>query len=97
MPTSKPWNKESIRELRLRLGWSQHDLARRLNVDCDCVSNFENGVSCALPHQEAVLSLLAQHADSISEEVALTPIAEAILEGQQLPQIDRNSVLESLK
>ena len=40
---SRAWNAESVRELRRRLGVTQHQLARRLGVRQQTVSEWETG------------------------------------------------------
>ena len=36
--------KNSLKELRLKRGWTQEDLAKRLNVSKNAVANWEQGV-----------------------------------------------------
>lgn len=91
------WTKEKVRQLRLRMGWSQSDLARRLNVELLIVSEIENGTRSIEMQHESFLSLIWQHADSASEEMALNPMAEQVLAEEDLPQIDRSDLIEKIQ
>ncbi len=97
MTWTMAWDKNTIKQLRLRMGWSQCDLARRLNVEAEIIMKLEEGEMIPQPHHESYFSLLQQHAESASEEVAMAPLAETVLDDQHLNQIDRTSLLDKLK
>jgi len=86
------WNSETIRELRLRLGFCASDLARRLQCECSEVSGWEQGVSLPCGFQLHQLELLQKQAEAVADELAETPLAEQILEDDHLGQIPRDEV-----
>jgi DNA-binding transcriptional regulator YiaG len=90
------WNPEKIRNLRCRLGWTQADLARRLNCESRLVQTWESTT------QEQALASIELHADSLvllekQAEVAADfvfqrPLAEAILDETKTTQVHTNIV-----
>jgi transcriptional regulator with XRE-family HTH domain len=86
------WNAEKIRELRLRLGFSTSDLARRLHTESAAVKDWEAGEILPPPEQLQILDLLSHHAEECAEEVVTCALAEQCLESDELGQIDLNSV-----
>lgn len=82
------WTKENIRTLRLRLGWSQADLARRLSCSFTDVSTWESGENMPDSHVANELILIAKHADACSDEVLSSPIIESLCDRKALGQID---------
>lgn len=83
------WTKERIRELRLRMGWSQSDLARHLEVSLPDLDLLELGADDQ-SHLEGIrsrLTLFWKQAESNSEEVQMAALAEKIIEDQNLTQI----------
>lgn len=85
---SLDWNKESLRELRLRMGWSRSDLARRLNCSTELIESFEEGRLSVTALLRGELELLWYQAEACCEEVRYTPVAENELEKTSLEQID---------
>lgn len=86
------WTKDRVKSLRLRLGWSCTDLARRLNCDSKDLIAFEQG-SYSLSLQLAnELEIIEKQADMFSDEVKVTPQAENALEKQALSQIEFSKV-----
>jgi transcriptional regulator with XRE-family HTH domain len=86
------WNAEKIRELRLRLGFSTSDMARRLHTECAAVKTWESGEVLPLPEQLQLLDLLSYHAEECADEVVTCALAEQFLASDELGQIDLNSV-----
>jgi transcriptional regulator with XRE-family HTH domain len=84
------WSKEKVKALRMRLGWSQADLARRLNVEAIEVIKIENGECDSAPHMDGYFTILQSHADLIAEETLAVPLAENIMEKNDLDQIDQD-------
>ena len=86
------WNAEKIRDLRLRLGFSPSDLARRLHIECAAIKTWEAGEILPLPEQVQILDLLSHQAEECAEEVISCALAEQLLASDELGQIDLNSV-----
>lgn len=89
---SMDWDSERIRDLRLRLGFSTSDLARRLSCDCTAVRTWEIGDGIPSQETSQVLDLLSKQADAFADELANDPLAENILAADDLGQIDLASV-----
>lgn len=85
---SLDWNKESLRELRLRMGWSRSDLARRLNCTTEKIEALEEGRTAVDGPLKGELELLHHQAEACCDEVRYTPVAENELEKAALEQID---------
>ncbi len=81
------WTKERVRELRLRMGWSQSDLARHLQVEVGTVSKIENGLHVDFDCVRSRLILFWRQADSLSEEVHYSALAEKMIEDNNLSQL----------
>lgn len=91
------WNKDAIKSLRLRLGWSQTDLARRLNCEATEVELWERGVNLPSPHFLNELFLIAKQADACSREVHVSPLAESLCDQQALGQIEFSEIKEEIE
>lgn len=81
------WTKERVRELRLRMGWSQSDLARHLQVELDSLNDLENKSSTVVDSIKSKLTLYWRQAESLSEEVQISALAEKMIEDQNLSQL----------
>lgn len=91
------WNKESLHKLRLRLGWSRSDLARRLHcssVDIEALETGHRSIEGALKGE---LEILLRQAEACCDEVMYTPAAEAELDKKALEQIDFSRVKADLE
>ena len=87
----------NIKSLRLRLGWTQADLARRLNCQSSEVQSWETGQ--AIPNAEVTsrLELLVSHAETCAQELQSVPKAENFCERRRLGQIDIYCIEDSDK
>lgn len=81
------WNKERIRELRLRMGWSHADLARHLQVEVSTLTKIEDGNNVDFDFLGSRLTLFWQQAESISNEVQYSALAEKFIEDNNLTQL----------
>jgi ribosome-binding protein aMBF1 (putative translation factor) len=81
------FNQEKVRELRLKMGWSQSDLARRLELQVQVISDIEKGLLEMPEKFRTQLVFLMNQLESITEEIHLQPHAENILENEGLHQI----------
>lgn len=91
------WNKDAIRSLRLRLGWSQGDLARRLSCASTEVELWENGSNTPALNFLNELFLIAKLADACREEVQASPLAETLCDQQALGQIEFSEIKEEIE
>ncbi|UXR64701.1 XRE family transcriptional regulator [Bdellovibrio bacteriovorus] len=82
------WNKESLHDLRLRLGWSRSDLARRLHCSSEDVEALETGHRSIEGALKGQLEILRRQAEACCDEVMCMPAAEAELDKTALEQID---------
>lgn len=74
----KEWTKESIRELRLRLGLSRSDMARQLSIGIDILENIESGNDSILTDLSNQLTQLSIHAELYADEIKRSVIVEQI-------------------
>lgn len=81
------WTKERVRELRLRMGWSQSDLARHLQVEVGTINKLENGLKVEFDCVRSQLTLFWRQAESISDEVQYSALAEKMIEDHNLSQL----------
>lgn len=86
------WDAERIRGLRLRMGWSQNDLARRLEIDSLRVGQLEMEMEELSMELEQSLDLLEKQAQMTADDLADQTLAEILLEEDDATQIDHASV-----
>ena len=72
-PGSRAWNAESVRDLRRRLGVTQDQLARRLGVRQQTVSEWETGLYSP---RGASVTLLRMVSEEAGPGYSATPEAE---------------------
>ena len=97
MAMMNDWTKKSIRSLRLRLGWSQADLARRLSCASSDIELWEAGQSSPNPRIANELFMIAKQADACSHEVHTSPLAESMCDRKALGQIGFSDVKEDIE
>lgn len=90
------WNKENVRSLRLRLGWSKSDLARRLNCSAAEVEAWEDGSAPLTSAVKSELAMIARQADECSDEVRCVPAAENECDKNALAQVDFSRIKADL-
>ncbi len=94
---SVEWNKETLRTLRLRMGWCKSDLARRLQCTSRDVEMWEQGAESIRASLIGELELILRQAEACSEEVKFTPAAEQQCEKDALSQITFSRVKADLE
>ena len=94
---SLEWNKESVRALRLRLGWSKSDLARRMKCSITEVDSWEDGSSQLATQVKGELEIIYRQCQECSDEVKYTPVSELELDKKALEQIEFSRVKEDLE
>ena len=86
------WDAEKIRVLRLRMGWSQSDLARRLHIDSERIGQWEMGLEEIQEGLTQELDLLHRQADFSADHVCCEPLTEILFGETGVQQLDGNSV-----
>ncbi len=86
------WDAEKIRGLRLRMGWSQSDLARRLEIDCQMIGQWEMGLEEIQEEMTQVLELLHRQADFSADQICCESLAEILFDELESPQVDSTSI-----
>ncbi len=89
------WQQVQIRTLRLRLGWTQADLARRLDCQPKLIESIEAGVETAAVELVHKLELIAHQADLCGDEIQCLPAAESFCDQEHLGQVELNKVREN--
>jgi Predicted transcriptional regulators len=90
------WNRESLRSLRLRLGWSKSDLARRLGCSSQDIDEWEMGRSMDSTTRSN-LEMIYLQAETVCDDVKCTPAAENECDRKALDQIDFSRVKADLE
>lgn len=86
-----------VRDTRLRMGWTQSDLARRLNVELTEVTSWESGGQFPTHTQILEIELIHSHADSRSSELQQQPLVDELLAKNELGQIESGDIREYLQ
>ncbi len=82
------WDKDSLRSLRLRLGWSKSDLARRLKCSIEQIDNWEEGSQSIDSATKGELEIICRLCEEMSDELRVSPMSEVLLEQKALDQIN---------
>lgn len=91
------WTRGKIKSLRLRLGWSQADLARRLNCSSTDIELWESGSAVPTSDFANELFLVGKQADTCSREVHRSPQVETLCEQKALAQIEFSEIKEEIE
>jgi transcriptional regulator with XRE-family HTH domain len=86
------WHQDQIRLLRLRLGWTQSDLARRLSCEPQIIEALEQGSLAVQSEIVHKLELIAHQADLCGDEIQCLPKAENLCDQEHLGQVELNKV-----
>lgn len=86
------WDGNKIRDLRLRMGWSQSDLARRLQIESKKINEFEMDMELTPRDIWSALDLLLKQADVSAHGVACNSLAEIVFDEDELLQVDTSSI-----
>lgn len=86
------WDGHKIRDLRLRMGWSQSDLARRLQVESQKINAFETELEITPKDIRNALDFLHQQADLSAHSVSCSSLAQIMFDEDELLQIDTSSI-----
>lgn len=92
----KSFSGKEIRLLRLSMGWSLGELARRLNVSLDEAELLEQD-QWALPTEKyRFLAILKKHAVQVNMELKMISLGDQDLIEQDLAQITREDLLKKI-
>jgi transcriptional regulator with XRE-family HTH domain len=86
------WNKENLRSLRLRLGWSKSDLARRLKCSIDNVDSWEDGSVSVDLYFKGELEIMFRQCEECNDVLRYAPASELVLDENALEQIEFSRV-----
>ncbi len=87
------WDGDRIRDLRLRLGWSQSDLARRLEIESQKIGELEMGLLEETPsHVSSRLDLLFKQAEASADGISCDSLAEIVFDEDEVLQVDTTSI-----
>lgn len=86
------WDSIKIKTLRRRLGWSQSDLARRLQIESLSVQSWEEGASRPQNQHLQSLELIFNQAELAALEISQSTQAEVTLHRRELESIDVESL-----
>ncbi|MEZ0390792.1 MAG: hypothetical protein ACAH59_01155 [Pseudobdellovibrionaceae bacterium] len=78
--------------MRLRMGWSQSDLARRLRIDSLKIGQLEMGLEETSEDLTQALELLDRQADVTADAVFCGALSEIIFEDEDVLQVDTSSI-----
>ena len=74
------WNGDRIKDLRLRMGWSQSDLARRLHVNSLEIGQWEMDLEFPQDCITEELDLLLKLAQWSAEQISCESLAEIVFD-----------------
>ncbi len=92
LQTDLKWPPDSLKTLRLRMGFSQCDLARQLSISTELVRVWEEGRQEVSQECAARLHVLFNQAEMCSHEIYSQPLAESELEKNDLGQIESSTI-----
>ncbi len=88
------WNMDSIRHLRLRLGWTYTDLARHLEVETAVIFQWEAGEETPTEIIYQKLDLFSKQAEISAYEILAGPRAESFLEKHSQEQCEIDNIVD---
>ncbi len=91
------WNNVEIRTLRQRLGWSLAEMARQMGCTTVLIQAWERGTS--RPDSDCLnqLRYLSDHAESKSNLISQTPLAEREMETRRVAQLTHRDLLDDIQ
>lgn len=88
------FNKQDIRSLRQRLGWSLAEMARQMGCTAALIGKWEAGAS--EPDSESLnqLRYLRNHVETYSEQIQQLPQLEKEMESRRVAQLTGRDLLK---
>ncbi len=84
----------NVKSLRLRLGWTQSDLSRRLGCKVSEISQWETGLAVPSSNHAGTLQLLFSQAEACALDTQAAPRAEIFCDRKDLGQINWSGLPE---
>ena len=84
----------NVKSLRLRLGWTQSDLSRRLGCKVSEISQWETGLAVPDANIAGSLQLLFSQAEACALDTQAAPRAEIFCHSKDLGQINSSGLPE---
>lgn len=97
LDSEKTWNKQGLKSLRMRLGWSRADLARRMDCTGADIESFESGKSQPKLEFIQMLEIIYAQAETCSNELQSIPQCEKHMQKNSTDQVDFEEVQRSLE
>lgn len=91
------WGPSEIRELRLRLGWSAAEMARRLGCSVHLVLTWEAGQNRPDVEVHRQFAFLQSWVEENSARITQSPLAEVVLSREHLAQVTNTVVAQFSK
>lgn len=87
-------NHLEFREVRLRLGWSLAEMARRMGCHQSLILKWESNHKT--PDQETIRQYMSlrSHVDEQAERMRQMPLAESFLKGEHRSQCSQEELIE---
>ena len=90
------WTAEEIRQLRYRMGWSQAEFARTLNLERSLITGWESGRFPPDQEHKSTLLRIFHQVESNCQKVLRRPVAEMIMKDRGLSQIHDFDVIDEV-
>lgn len=94
---SNEWTADRIRSLRLRLGWSAADFARRFGCLSNLIMDWEKGAQRPSSDDCLQLHKLSLHVELYSEQMQRAPLAEEVLRTGGFEQVHNDLLISYFK
>jgi transcriptional regulator with XRE-family HTH domain len=91
------WNGNKVRELRLRIGWSQAEMARQLGCDIGLIRDWEFD-DAEIPFGPSLsLTVIHHSVEANSENVSQRALSQVVMKNLGVCQIDGHDLRLELK
>lgn len=82
----------NVKSLRLRLGWTQSDLSRRLGCLVKEINQWEAGLASPNKNYIGTINLLFLQAEACALDTQSSPRAEILCDRKAIEQINRSGL-----
>lgn len=88
------WKAEKIKELRLRLGWSKAEFARRFGGTVDLISAWESGEHTPTTDDIDQFETLSMQISEYSNELKISSLCRQNMKENALNQIPHSEIVQ---